>query len=229
MSLAPWLSDGWKCIYFGCMATNISGAATVPIVSVEMSATVAEKSTGPIEPGLVFAVPTVTHVAKKKALAKKPVSAKAKREGKGGFGATRKEETYSHVKPKRVVIGAPALPILPESKTKEEGSTFGDDDYNPLSTGAPEVSLTKEEVLAMTLKESMATIWRSRPLEKIMILLRTYEVVSPRLLLLYLYTMHYQMLAFGQCLSFLQEARDCLSLVERRRLFQKRWGLPGFL
>lgn len=105
------------------------------------------RARGLSKPGLVFAVLTVALAAKKKTPANKPVSAKAKENAKVIAKPLNKKKPTLLVKLKEVVI-CPRQCYVIRTGPKEEGSDFGHDDYNPLSTGVPEATLTKEEMLA---------------------------------------------------------------------------------
>lgn len=61
---------------------------------------------------------------------------------------TPKKKQTPPAKPKRLVIGAPAILALPAAELEEEGSEFGDYDYNPLSSCITEVELVEDEDLA---------------------------------------------------------------------------------
>lgn len=50
-----------------------------------------------------------------------------------------------NTKPKGVVIGVPNVPATSSPMLEEEGSNFGDDDYNLYSPDAPREELIEEE------------------------------------------------------------------------------------
>lgn len=51
---------------------------------------------------------------------------------------------------------------MPALEPEEEGSMFGDDDYDPFSKGAPGTEQIEEEKLALVLKTLWIPLWGSR-------------------------------------------------------------------
>lgn len=56
------------------------------------------------------------------------------------------------MKPKGIVIGGPVVRVVPTPELKEEGSEFGDNDYNPLYASSLGAEQLEEEELTRALK-----------------------------------------------------------------------------
>lgn len=79
----------------------------------------------------------------------------------------KKNKHVPHIKPKGVVIGTPVVAMPSEPESKEEGTDFAYDDYNPLSSGALEVTFNEGKMLAMALKASMGTTLEEQAFRKV--------------------------------------------------------------
>lgn len=83
------------------------------------------------KPSLVFVVPVVTPVAKKKPLVRSQFRRRLKTRRRRLLAA-QKEKIAPRVKPKGDVTGTHPMPTSSDSEPKEEVSDFRDDDYNAL-------------------------------------------------------------------------------------------------
>lgn len=134
-------------------AASIGTAIVIPHVSVETIEAIIQGIARCIEQAIIFAMPPMALDAKKK---KAPVSKPAgESKGKAKVVAEprKKKNTIVLAKLKGIAIGTPPVSVLAMSGPKEEGFNFVIDDYNPLSIGMLETTLSENEMLALALKD----------------------------------------------------------------------------